>query len=139
MQQVVSIGYFFESSIGCGGGEEEGDSNCGGYHEHHERDHVLHYFDYNSEKHASALEEGEDVEGLHAVEEAQQSQKDCLSAILRRRAPLSNCHSEISECKGKAEDVEVVPEIMEVRAALFFISMDSMAKFQSRTGRRGMM
>ena len=66
---MTSERYFLEAiGIGSGRGEEERDSQSGGHHKHHERNHVLDYFDDNAEKDTSALEEREDVEGLHALE-----------------------------------------------------------------------
>ena len=128
MEQQVRVGDIGESSIGSGRGEEERDSQSGGHHKHHERNHVLDYFDDNAEKDTSALEEREDVEGLHTLEEAQQSQKDGLGTVLRRRgtAALSHCHSEVGEGEDEAKDVKVVPEVGEVGATSLFLLLNDL-------------
>ena len=130
MQQEARVGALLESIIWSGGGEEERDSKSGGHHEEHERNHVLDDFDDNAEEDASALEEREDLEGLHALEQAQKSQERALRAVLGRGgASPTDRHSEVDEGEDETENVEVVPEVAKVSAAfvLHFNGLDGQA------------
>ena len=127
MQQEITVSSSLECVIRSGGSEKEGDCKSGGQDKEHERNHVLDYFDDNAEKDAGALEEGEDLEGLHAVEETQQSQEHCLGAVLRGRGSIcSHGHCEVNEGKEEAEDVEVVPEVAEVGPTSFVLEFNGL-------------
>ena len=58
------------------------------------------------------------MEGLHALEEAEQSQEHGLGPVLGGRGAASPGHrnSEVDEGEDEAEDVEVVPEVGEIGA-----------------------
>ena len=85
VHQEARIGVSRKSILRRGRGEEESDSDGGGQDEEHEWNHVPQYFNDNAEKDASALEEGEDVERLHALEQTQKGQKNHFWARIRGR------------------------------------------------------
>ena len=125
MQQEVREGAVLESRVRSGRGEEERESDSGGHHEDHEGNHVLDYFNDNAEEDTSALEEREDLEGLHTLEQAKQSEEHSLGAILRGRLN-SQGYPEVGEGEEEAEDVEVVPEVREVGSTSLIHGFDDL-------------
>ena len=115
VHQVGRVGGGSELVERGGGGEEERDDEVGRADEEEEGNHVLHDFDDDPEQHARALEEREDREGLDAMEEAQEGEKELVQLLVVRHR---NCHSEVEEAEDEAQEVEPVPEIGEVEALL---------------------